>query len=83
MSVDVDDTCVTQDQLHKDEFLNHINSVDNAIHFTVDEAKEDVSIPFLDTEHVKGPLRLLILVAPCWMEVPWLPTVLNMLDDIP
>ena len=27
--------------------------------------------------------RLLILVAPCWMEAPWLPTVLNMLVDIP
>ena len=26
---------------------------------------------------------LLILVAPCWMEVPWLPTVLSMLEDIP
>ena len=34
-------------------------------------------------EHVKGQLRLLILVAPCWMEAPWLPTVLNMLADIP
>ena len=45
----MDDTCVIQDQLHKDEFLNHINSVDNAIQFTVEEAKEDGSIPFLDT----------------------------------
>ena len=34
-------------------------------------------------EHVKGQLRHLILVAPCWMEVPWLPTILNMLADIP
>ena len=24
-------------------------------------------------EHVTGQLRLLILVAPCWMETPWLP----------
>ena len=31
---------------------------------------------------VKGQLRLLILVAPCWMEGPWLPTILNMLADI-
>ena len=45
----VDDTCVIQDQLPKDEFLNHINFVDNAIQFTVEEAKEDGSIPFLDT----------------------------------
>ena len=34
-------------------------------------------------EHVKGQLRLLILVAPCWMEAPWLPTVFNMLAAIP
>ena len=33
----------------KEELLNHINSVDNAIQFTVEEAKEDGSIPFLDT----------------------------------
>ena len=30
-------------------------------------------------EHVNAQLRLLILVAPCWMEAPWLPTVLNVL----
>ena len=34
-------------------------------------------------EHIKGQLRHLILVAPCWMEAPWLPTVLSMLVDIP
>ena len=34
-------------------------------------------------EHIKGQLRWLILVAPCWMEVPSLPTVLNMLADVP
>ena len=34
-------------------------------------------------EHVKGQLRHLILVAPCWMEVPWLPTALSMLVDVP
>ena len=33
--------------------------------------------------HVNGQLRHLILVAPCWMEAPWLPTVLNMLADVP
>ena len=40
------------------------------------------SVKFL-VEHVKGQLRWLILVALCWMEAPWLPTVLNMLADIP
>ena len=34
-------------------------------------------------EHVKDQCRRLILVAPCWMEAPWLPTVLNMLVDVP
>ena len=34
-------------------------------------------------EHVKSQLRHLILVVPCWMEAPWLPTVLSMLADVP
>ena len=34
-------------------------------------------------EHVNGQLRHLILVAPCWMEAPWLPTILKMLVDVP
>ena len=34
-------------------------------------------------EYVSSQLRHLILVAPCWMEAPWLPTVLNMLADVP
>ena len=33
-------------------------------------------------EHVNGQLTWLFLVAPCWMEAPWLPTVLNMLADV-
>ena len=34
-------------------------------------------------EHITGQFRLLILVVPCLMEAPWLPTVLNLLADIP
>ena len=34
-------------------------------------------------ENVNGQLRHLILVAPCWMEASWLPTILNMLADVP
>ena len=34
-------------------------------------------------ELVMDLFRLLILVASCWMEAPWLPTVLNILEDIP
>ena len=39
----VDDSCV-----HKQEFLQHINSVHPAIQFRVETNKEDGSIPFLD-----------------------------------
>ena len=45
----VDDTFVLQHQTHKEEFLQHINTVDPSIQFTVEEAKEDGSISFLDT----------------------------------
>ena len=34
-------------------------------------------------EHVTSQFRLPIVVAPCWIEAPWLPTVLNMLADVP
>ena len=34
-------------------------------------------------EHVKSQLRHLVLVAPCWMEAPLLPTFLIMLADVP
>ena len=42
-----------------------------------------VILPKFLAEHVNGQLRCLILVTPSWMEAPWLPTVLNMLADIP
>ena len=45
----VDDTFVIQHHSHKEEFLHHINTVDPSIQFTVEEAKDDGSIPFLDT----------------------------------
>ena len=45
----VDDTFVIHKEIHKQEFLQHINSVDPAIQFTVANNKEDGAIPFLDT----------------------------------
>ena len=45
----VDDTCLIQKEDHKQHFLEHINSVDAAIRFTVEDNKEDGAIPFLDT----------------------------------
>ena len=45
----VDDTFVIHKEVTKQDFLQHINSVDPAIKFTVEGNKEDGSIPFLDT----------------------------------
>ena len=45
----VDDTFVIQKEIHKQDFLQHINSVDPAIQFTVENNKKDEAIPFLDT----------------------------------
>ena len=45
----VDDTFVIHTKVNKQDFLQHINSVDPAITITVEDNKEDGSIPFLDT----------------------------------
>ena len=44
----VDDTFVVLKKDKKEEFLQHINSVDPSIQFTTEAQKEDGSIPFLD-----------------------------------
>ena len=43
------DTFVIHKEVNKQDFLQHINSVDPPIRFTVEDNKEDRSIPFLDT----------------------------------
>ena len=45
----MDDAFVIHMEIHKQDFLQHINSVDPAIQFTVETNKEDGAIPFLDT----------------------------------
>ena len=45
----VNDTWVVQREENKQIFLQHINSVDLTIMFTVEDSKEDGAIPFLDT----------------------------------
>ena len=45
----VDDTFVIQKEDHKQNFLEHINSVEPGIKFTVEDNKDDSAIPFLDT----------------------------------
>ena len=42
----VDDTFVIQKKSHKDEFFQHINTVDTSIKFTMEEAGPDGSISF-------------------------------------
>ena len=45
----MDNTFVIHKEIHKQDFLQHISSVDPAIQFTVETNKEDGTIPFLDT----------------------------------
>ena len=45
----MDDTWVVQREENNQNFLQHINSVDQAIKFTVEDNKEDESIPSLNT----------------------------------
>ena len=45
----LDDTFVVIKSIHKDEFLQHINSIDQSVQFTAENTKADGSMPFLDT----------------------------------
>ena len=45
----VDDTFVIQKEEQQQNINEHINCVDPAIRFTVEDNKEDDAIPFLDT----------------------------------
>ena len=45
----VDDTFVINKEINKQDFLQHINNVDPAIQYTVENNKENGAIPFLDT----------------------------------
>ena len=63
----VDDTFVIHKEANKQGFLQHINSVDPAIKFTVEDNKEDGSIPFLDTivkPEVDGSLSITVYKKP-------------------
>ena len=63
----VDDTFVIQKDIHKQDFLQHINNVDPAIQFTVENNKEDGAIPFLDTivkPEVNGKLSITVYRKP-------------------
>ena len=45
----MDDTFVIQEEKYKDEFFQHINTLEDNIKFTAETTKADGSIPFLDT----------------------------------
>ena len=63
----VDDTFVIHKEANKQGFLQHINNVDPAIKFTVEDNKEDGSIPFLDTiikPEVDGSLSITVYRKP-------------------
>ena len=63
----VDDTFVIHKEANKQGFLPHINSVDPAIRFAVEDNKEDGSIPFLDTivkSEVDGSLSIAVYRKP-------------------
>ena len=59
----VDDIFVIQKEDHKKNFLEQINSVDPAIRFTVEDNKEDGTLPSLDTSvKPEADARLSIIV---------------------
>ena len=59
----VDDTLFIQKEDNKQNFLEHINSVDLGLKFTVEDNEEDSVIPFLDTiVKLKADSRLSITV---------------------
>ena len=67
----VDDTFVIQKEDHKQNILEHINSVDPAIKFTLEDNKEDGAIPFLDTivkPEANGGLSITVYRNPTHMD---------------
>ena len=44
----VDDTFTILESSKKEEFLTHLNSIDQQIQFTAEESREDGAMPFLD-----------------------------------
>ena len=63
----VDDTFVIHKEVNKQGFLQHINIVDPAIMYIVEDNKEDGSIPFLDTivkPETDGTLSITVYTKP-------------------
>ena len=67
----MDDTFIIQKEDHKQNFLEHINGIDPAITFTVEDNKEDAAIPFLDTIvklEADGGLSIIVYRKPTHMD---------------
>ena len=67
----MDDTFVIQKEVNKQDFLQHINSVDPAIQLTVENNKEDCTIPFLGTivkPEADGNLSIIVYRKPTHMD---------------
>ena len=63
----VDDTFVIQKEYHKQNFHEHINSVDPPITFTAEDNKEDGAIPLLGTtvkSEANGGLSIIVYRKP-------------------
>ena len=68
----VDDTCVIIKEAHKQEFLEHINSIDPHIQFTSEDSKPDGSMPFLDmliTPTEDGRLNITVYRKPIYRDM--------------
>ena len=67
----MDATWVVQRGENKQNSLQHINSVDIAMKFTVEDNKEEVAIPFLDTivkPEADGKLSVTVYRKPTHMD---------------
>ena len=63
----VDDTFVVIKAAHKQNFLDHINSIDHHIQFTSEDSRPDGSMPFLDilvTPREDGSLSTIVYSKP-------------------
>ena len=83
----VDDTWVVQREENKQNLLQHINSVDPAIKFTVEDNKEDGAIPFLDTTvkpEADGKLSITVYRSPpTWTSIySGIATVTSLLSTV-
>ena len=57
----VEDTFVTQKTAHRDQFLDHIHSIDHHVQLTTENPNTDGSMPFSDALLITGPENTLLI----------------------